>query len=128
MFLSIFERALELFSLEEWRLYVATVLGRTGLRVPFGARRKVLMPDANRPASIAKNTSKGSVLLVNVQMQSSATTAFASSPDIGANSYIVEPADPGAPPEGELFALRPSEELFAAAGGPQVLSVGQEWY
>lgn len=114
-------------------MYAASVIGRNGLRNPFGARRTISVP-GSRPTQIAKNDSKARALLVNVQLQNGAgSVAFASSPSVGNTDYAIDWGDPDASPAGQLFVLAPDDQLFAlpfsaVVGSPQILAVGQEWY
>jgi len=129
MFLWLIARAFALFTPVQWRLYAASVIGRNGLRNPYGARRSLAV-QLNRPTQLAKNDSKARALLVNVQLQNGAGTAsFASSQSIGQTEYVIDWGDPDAPPAGQLFVLAPDDQLFVRTEGfPQILNVGQEWY
>lgn len=126
MFLSLFARAHELFEPYQWRMYFASVIGRTGLRNPFGARRSLVLP-TGRSVLLAKNDSKARALLVNVQV-TGGFTRFASSPSIGATDIIIDPNAITAPTAGDIFVLGPDDQLYAQSAGPSRAVVGQEWY
>ncbi len=128
MFLWLIMRARALFTDVQWRMYAASVIGRNGLRNPFGARRS-FVATVNTPVRVAKNDSKARALLVNVQLLNGAGTAtFAASPSIGATDISIDWGKPDAPQSGQLFVLAPDDQLFVLAGLNQVLAVGQEWY
>jgi hypothetical protein len=132
MFLTLFERAQSLFEPLQWRMYLASVVTRNGLRNPFGSRRSMPL-QANRPTLIAKNDSKARALAVNIQMFTIAPVRFAQSPDIGNTELLLDPNNDPTLVDGAQFLLAPSEQLYAQpdAAQPdaaQFVVVGQEWF
>lgn len=130
MFLWLIVRAYELFTDVQWRMYAAAVIGRNGLRNPFGARRALAMA-SGAIGRVAKNDSKARALLVNVQLLSGAGgTIFSSSLSVGTTDFAIDWGDPNASPAGQLFVLAPDDELFAQnpSAFPMILAIGQEWY
>lgn len=123
------ERARALFDPIELRMYVAAIVGRTGLRAPFGANRSFALP-FNQPVRLAHNDSKGRALLVNLQLFGGPppiSVMLTPSPDAGATNFF-------SPKNSVLnnvsrYILRPDEQLFATATAVGSTAVtAQEWY
>jgi len=125
---AILDRAHELLSDVDIRMYLATVTSRLQQRAPFGARRRVDLA-GSAPTLLAKNDSKARALRVDIEWFSNPPVFVSDSPDAGTNNFTT--ASNNLPSGfGETYVLRPDEQLFATtfgAGAAAVL-VGQEWF
>lgn len=124
------------------RMYLATVVGRFGSRLPFGARRVVPL-ETNLSTELVANTSRDRALLsyieipppgLSVVFLSSSPTAGRSSMPILVVSLFPTSDDLGSTlsplPQRQTFVLRPSERLFGTNIAPATvrLRVTSEYY
>jgi hypothetical protein len=138
------QKALELYSELEWRMYVATVVGRFGLRSAIGTRTVVTLP-RTVPTVLLENQSRDRALLgyVGIEAPGLAALRLAASPNAGPSSTAIfvvsafppDPQNPGASfltaiPAQQTFVLRPSEQLYGTnlLPAPLQLRITQEYF
>lgn len=114
-----------------WRMYMATVIGRTGLRATAGTRRTVNLA-VNQPGQLFENTTRDRAMLAYVFSVIPVLVRFSPSPDAGPTNPLATIGlnIPGATlPDAQIYVLRPSEQLFATAPvTPANLVVSTEYF